>query len=86
MLHPVQDGCQRSQSRIFAAGNRRQPDERVQFIDGAIGFDAQRILRDSLPAYQTGFARVSTLGVDTVQSDTRLVEWFFAHLYMETQK
>src|SRR5258705_12876633 len=86
MLHAPQDGCQCSQSGIFGAGNRRQPDECVQFIDGSVSFYPQRILRDTLAAHQAGLARVSTFGVNTVQSDTRLIECFFAHLPMEAQK
>jgi hypothetical protein len=45
VLHPAQDGRQYRKSRIFAARNRRDPDERVQFIDGAVSFYPQRVLR-----------------------------------------
>src|SRR6185312_6318102 len=86
MLYPAQDRRQPVKSRILAAGNRRQPDERVQFVDGSVSFNPQRILRDSLAAHQTGFSHVSALGVDSIQCDTRLVEWFSAHLPMGTQK
>src|SRR5436190_20643527 len=86
MLHSAQDGCQRSQSGILSAGNRGQPDKCVQFINGSVSFYPQRILRDTLPAHQAGLARVATFGVNTVQSDTRLIECFVAHLPMEAQK
>src|SRR5512141_863140 len=86
MLHPAQDGCQCSESGIFAAGNPRHPNKCVQFVDGAVSFYPQRILRNSLAAHQAGFARVSTLGVDTVQGDTWLIEWCSAHISMEEQK
>src|SRR4029077_5382284 len=86
MLHAPQDRGQGGESRIFRAGNRCQAHKCVQFIDGAVGFDTRRVLGDPLASYQAGFAGVASLGVDAIQRDARIVERFFAHLIMGTQK
>src|SRR5438445_790032 len=46
-----------------------QADDRVQLIDRAVGDDARRVLRDSLPADQGGLALVAGPGVHARDAD-----------------
>ena len=87
MLHPAEDmpqlaephrRCAVSSPQVTAS----QPDEGIQLVHGAVGFDARGIFRDSLPSCQGGFALVATLGVDPVERDARVIERFVRHAFM----
>jgi putative ABC transport system permease protein len=83
MLDAANDRGEQAHARILTAlllaGNAGESDDGVELVDGAIGFDAQRILGDALAARETGFACVTETRVNTIEGDARIVEWFVGH-------
>ncbi len=86
MLDAPHDAGEQSGARIdagrFIAGNLSEPEERVQLVDGAISFDAQRILGDALPAGEPGLSLVAGLGVNAIERKARIIEGFLVHAVM----
>src|SRR5580698_8516799 len=78
MLDAAQDREQRGEARVacFFAGNDGDSGEGVQFVDGAVGFDARGILGDALTSGETGLAGVASFGVDAVEGDAGVVKLF----------
>src|SRR5262249_49284106 len=62
-----------------------EADERVQFVDGTVGFDAERILEDALAAREASFASIASLGVDAIQGKAWMVEGFIFHAFIVTR-
>ena len=54
---------------FLAVGPAHQSEDRVELVDGAVGFDARRILGDHLAADQGGLTLVANLGVDAAEVD-----------------
>src|SRR5579862_8273999 len=88
MLHPAEDLHQPAEPQcacgFLTAGHASQPDEGIQLVHGAVGFDPYGIFGDSLSSSQSGFALVATLGVDPIESDPGIVERFVRHTSMLT--
>jgi hypothetical protein len=55
-------------------GDDGQAQKRIYFVHGAICFDASGILGDTLAPGQAGFAGIAALGVNAVESETRIVK------------
>lgn len=72
------DGEGRDGGKRFC-GNAGGADEGVEFIDGAVGFDAEVVFGDALAAHEGGVAGVAGAGVDAVEGEAGLVESGFAH-------
>ena len=65
VLHAQQDGRQfaeRGRPPESSTVARAAADEGVQFVHGAVGFDAQRVLGNALPADERGIAAVARAG------------------------
>lgn len=86
MLDAAQDRGEQAHAGIDAAeilaGDAGQADEGVQFVDGAVGFDAEGVFGDALASGEAGFTGVAALGVDAVQREAGVIEGFFAHAFI----
>src|SRR5215471_1608260 len=84
VLDAKQDGAQHRQTRLLGRklieGGPRSTQEGVEFVHGSVGRDSRAVLSYSLPADQTSFSLVAGAGIDAVDGQARLVEWF-AHGY-----
>jgi hypothetical protein len=83
MLDAVEDDAKGLEFGLCQAeiieGDAGEADGGVQFVDGAVAFDAEGIFRDSLAADEAGFTAVSPAGIDAVERDARFKEGFFGH-------
>jgi len=83
VLDAVEDDAQGLEFGLSVAeiikGDAGEADGGVQFVDGAVAFDAEGIFRDSLAADEAGFTTVSAAGVDAIERDARFKEGFFSH-------
>src|ERR1035438_923463 len=88
VLYAQEDGGQHGESRLlhgeWSDGSARGPQETVEFVDRAVGFDARAVLGDALAADERGFAGVALAGVDAIDGEARLVKRFF-HGYLRTE-
>src|SRR5205085_2849835 len=88
MLHPAKDMSQLAEPPgvcgFLDASYTSKPDESIQLVHRAVGFNAHRILRNSLPAGQRRFAFIAALGIDPVKRDPRVIESFLRHAFMLT--
>ena len=73
-----------SRAVSFVTGYASQPDERIQFVHGTVGFDARRFFRDALPTCQGSLALVAPFGVNAVKGDSWVVKRWFRHTSMLT--
>lgn len=83
MLDAMEDGAQRFNLGLGLAqllnGDTGQTYRRVQFVNGAVAFDAQGVLGYTLASDKASLASISTARVDTIESNSRFKKGFFRH-------
>ena len=73
VLDAVQDIAEAGNA-AFQAGLPGHPDERVQFVDRAVGFEAEGVFWDALASHERRLAGVTTPGVDPVDGEAGFIK------------
>ena len=79
VLDAFEDDCERGNGREGFGGDAGGADEGVEFVDGAVGFDAEVIFGNALAADQSGVAGITGASIDAVEGNAGFVESGFAH-------
>jgi hypothetical protein len=79
VLDTLEDDGERGNGRQGFGGDAGGADEGVEFVDGAVGFDAEVIFGNALAADQSGVAGITGASIDAVEGNAGFVESGFAH-------